>query len=338
MDHTAPAPPAPRAAVRRLAPAFALVLLAPVCAEMLSGYDVTTGDPAGILATILFGAALYGAPALLIRETARRAGLGWPGVLLLAAALGIVQAGIIDQSLFSTGYRGIDYWDDMTVPTWIDPLGISAAAALTFVGGHVLWSFTAPIVLVEAIDAPGRQRPWLRVPGLAATSLLYFAAGAMVLRDHLRSESDHASPAQLAGAAAAAAVLIALAFMSARRPPRSTDRRVPPPAVLIPATAAALFAASVSPTWTGFAVAAALVLAGGAAIAHWSRSRRWSRRHDVALAAGALLAVVLPSFLTDPLGETDPVAKYGHNLAMTALVAALSWWAMRRAAALAPPR
>ncbi len=119
---------------------------------------------------------------------------------------------------------------------------------------------------------------------------------------------------------------------------RSTDRRVPPPAVLIPAAAAALFAASVSPDWTGFAVAAALAIGGGAAIAHWSRSQRWSRLHEVALAAGALLAVVLPSFITDPLGETAPVAKYGHNLAMTALVAALSWWAMRRAAAFAPPR
>jgi hypothetical protein len=42
--------------------------------------------------------------------------------------------------------------------------------------------------------------------------------------------------------------------------------------------------------------------------------------------------------VTDPLGETDLVAKYGHNLAMTALVVAVSWWAMRRAAAFAPPR
>ena len=41
------------------------------------------------------------APALLIREVARRRGLGWPGILLLAAAFGVVQAGLVDQSMFS---------------------------------------------------------------------------------------------------------------------------------------------------------------------------------------------------------------------------------------------
>ncbi|RRS00503.1 hypothetical protein [Glycomyces terrestris] len=334
MDQTAPREPF----VRRLAPALGLALLAPVCAEMLSGYDATTGDPAALLMTILFGAALYGAPALLIRETARRAGLGWAGVLLLAAALGTVQAGIIDQSLFSTDYRGIDYWDEMTRPTWIDPLGLSASAALTFIGGHTLWSFTAPIAIVEAVDGREPPRPWLRAPGLAVTALLYLAAAWLVLRDHLANERDHASAAQLTGAAATAALLIALAFLLGRKRKRPVPRRVPPPAALLPAAAAALIAANWTPTWTGVAVTASLAIGGGAAIAHWSRSETWTRRHPTALAAGALLAVVLPSFLTDPIGETDPVAKYANNTAMTLLVAALAWWALRRAARTAPPR
>jgi hypothetical protein len=330
------APPAPRL-LRRLAPALGLALLAPVCAEMLSGYDSTTGDPIALLVTVLFGAALYGAPALLIRETARRAGLGWPGVLLLAAALGTVQAGIVDQSLFSTDYRGIEYWADMTRPTWIDPPGISVYAALTFIGGHTLWSFTAPIAVVEAVDAR-EPRPWLRVPGLVVTALLYLAAAYFVLGDHLATETDHASAAQITGAAAAAALLIALAFLLGRRRTRLVQRRVPPPLVLIPATAAAIVAANWSYTWTGVAVGAVLTLGGGAAIVHWSRSESWTRRHATALAAGVLFAVVLPSFFTDPIGETDPVAKYANNAALTLLVIALAWWAMRRTTRSAAPR
>ncbi|WP_344482343.1 hypothetical protein [Glycomyces endophyticus] len=323
---------------RRLAPAIGLALLSPVCAEMLSGYDVTTGDPAALLVTVLFGAALYGAPALLIRETARRAGLGWPGVLLLAAAAGIVQAGIVDQSLFSSNYRGIDYWDELTGPTWIDPLGLSAAAATTFIGGHVIWSFTAPIAIVEAIDARDHQRPWLRAPGLAVTAILYLAAAYFVLQDHLATETDHASAAQITGAATAAAVGIALALLLGRSRDHTHQRRVPPPAVLIPAAVVLITAASWSHSWTGAAVGAALIAAGAAAIVHWSRSATWQRRHTTALAAGALFAVVLPSFLTDPIGETDPVAKYVNNAAMTLLVIALTWWSMRRAARTAAPR
>ena len=60
---------------------------------------------------------LYGAPALLIRELARRFGVGWPGIMALAAAFGIVQAGVVDQSLFSESYRDIAYWAEMLQPT-----------------------------------------------------------------------------------------------------------------------------------------------------------------------------------------------------------------------------
>jgi hypothetical protein len=56
---------------------------------------------------------LYGAAALLIRELARRFGVDWPGIVDLAAAFGIVQAGVVDQSLFSESYRQIEYWNDL---------------------------------------------------------------------------------------------------------------------------------------------------------------------------------------------------------------------------------
>ena len=65
----------------------------PVCAEYLWGYDDSTGHPGTLIGNLIVFSPLYGAPALLIREAARRRGLGWPGILLLAAAFGVVEAG-----------------------------------------------------------------------------------------------------------------------------------------------------------------------------------------------------------------------------------------------------
>ena len=64
-------------------------------------------------------APLYGPRPFLIRETARRLDLGWPSILLLAGAFGLIQAGVVDQSMFSQDYRDIPYWDDMSVPTYV---------------------------------------------------------------------------------------------------------------------------------------------------------------------------------------------------------------------------
>ena len=58
--------------VRRAAPAIFLLVFAPVGAEYLIGYDDITGDlTAMVFGLVIFGP-LYGAPAVLIREAARR--------------------------------------------------------------------------------------------------------------------------------------------------------------------------------------------------------------------------------------------------------------------------
>ena len=74
-------------------PPLALAVLAPVCAEYLWGYDDSTGHPGTLVGNLIVFTPLYGCPALLIREVARRRGLGWPGIVLLAAAFGVVEAG-----------------------------------------------------------------------------------------------------------------------------------------------------------------------------------------------------------------------------------------------------
>ncbi|MDA1359053.1 hypothetical protein O1R50_05430 [Glycomyces luteolus] len=315
----------------RLLPVLALLVLSPIAAESLVGYDDTTGNPLALLAGLFIFIPLYGAPALLLREAARRFGIGWGGVLAIAAALGVVQAGVIDQSMFSTDYRGIDYWQDLVGPTWIPAFGLAASSALTFVIGHMIMSFAAPIALVEGLAPRLADRPWLRPFGLVVTVLLYAAGAWAVLDWHYRTESDHASAGQLAGAGAMAAALVVLAFLFGRRKAERVERRVPPLWVLIVASAAAVFSFGLYETWTGVAITAAVLCAMGVGAAHFARSAAWGPRQVTAIAVGALLSQALTGFLATPIGDVAPFAKYAHNTAATLLVAALGWRALRRA-------
>ncbi|GLZ77991.1 hypothetical protein Afil01_27980 [Actinorhabdospora filicis] len=312
-----------------------LLVLAPVCAEYLSGYDDSTGSPATLLGNLVIFVPLYGAPALLIRELARRYGVGWPGIIALAAAAGVVQAGVIDQSMFSQSYRGIDYWTALTEGTFIAPLGLSATTAIAFTTGHALWSFGAPIALTEAA---GRSRePWLKLPGLLLAAVLYLGAAFVVLRFHLETETDHATPAQITGAAAVALALVVFAFTRGTRRAPARERRVPAP---VPAGLIAFVLAGafqfMPETWLG-ATGAVLLLALAAVLISWmARSSRWTMAHQAAMAAGGLATSAAAGFFSDPIGDVDPVARYIHNTAAVLLVLALGAVGMRRRAERTP--
>ena len=311
--------------------AIGLLLLSPPCAEYITGYDDSTGKPLELVGNLLIFSPLYGAAALLIRELARRFGVGWPGIMALAAAFGIVQAGVVDQSLFSESYRQIEYWNDLVRPTWIEPLGFGAYPAMVFIVGHVIWSYCIPIALVESLCPPLSKRPWLSWPGLIVTALLYLGAAALVLSDHLRNEKDHASAAQVAGSLVVVALLASFAFTVGRRQLPARDAAVPKPLVVgVLSLIAALAFDFVPPSWLGVAAGLAVLAVGAASIAHLSRSGRWGGRHIVALATGALLARAIVGFFAVPLGDVPPLAKYTHNIVFFVGAALLGIWAMSR--------
>lgn len=86
-------------------PVLGVLVAAPWFAEMSWGaYPFTE-----IAVILLFLAPMYGCAALLIREAARRSGRGWPTMLMLAAAFGVLQAGVVDQSLFNPAYDRYDF-------------------------------------------------------------------------------------------------------------------------------------------------------------------------------------------------------------------------------------
>jgi hypothetical protein len=270
----------------RVAPAVGLFLLSPLVAEYLLG-NIAFSEILGAL----FLAPMYGCAALLIREVARRAGRGWPTMLLLAVAYGVLQPGLLDQSLFNPTYEGYDFQTVAHVPV----LGISAHYALAFVVGHAVWSIAVPIAMVETLVPDRRTTPWLGRAGLAVTAVVFLVGATVIFRD--QTEGFRATVPQMTGTVAVTVALVAAAFAPGRRPRPRADRPAPRPWL---AGLAALVAANVffvrPESWLGVAVGVVVVAVMAVAVTGWSRRPGWSDAHRIALAGGALTAYAWGGF------------------------------------------
>ncbi|HEY8994346.1 MAG TPA: hypothetical protein VIM71_06785 [Lacunisphaera sp.] len=197
----------------RVKPALALVLLSPLIAEYLLG---SLSFKQLVLFPIM--ALMYGAGALIVRETARRAGRGWPTILLLGLAYGVIEEGLATQSLFNPHYLGLRLLDYGFIPA----LGIGAPWTVYVVTLHVAWSVAVPIALVEAIFADRRTAPWLGRIGFTVSGLVYIAGVALITFGSHQKEKFWASATQLAVTAVLAVVLVTAAFAFRRRPAEPT--------------------------------------------------------------------------------------------------------------------
>jgi hypothetical protein len=314
-----------------VAPALFLFLFAPVSAEYLIGYDDTIGDPAVLVFGLVIFGPLYGAPAVLIRETVRRAGRGWPSMLLLGLAFGLAQAGLIDQSLFNPDYRAIPYWDDMREPTLIPALGVSALMVVEFLGGHVFGSICAPIALAEALFPERSTRPWLGPAGLAVMAVLWLLAAVFVLQDTLAHEAFTVSPAQAVSTTIVIVVLVAVAFRLPPTPQRPASPDPAPAPLVVGALSLVLLGvrpllAALSPVvpelngWLPTGIVLGAIVVWLVLVGRWWRRRGWGGRHVLAAAAGSLLGVAGAAFLVEPLGDVPAAAKYATNAVLLAIV------------------
>lgn len=310
-------------------PVVGVLLLSPVCAEYLSAYDVSAAGLLTLLAGLLVLAPLYGAPALLAREVAVRRGLGWPGLLLLVTALGVLQAVVVDQSVVNPDYRGFDGWAALWRPTYVEGLDLSAYAAVAFVLGHTVGSFGAPLAVVGVVSRDG-GRPWLGRWTIVTLGAAYLLAAGLVLADHVASEGWQLSSPQLVGALAVVALLVVLALRVTDRRPDAPAAGPPPPLVLVLLGAVVESALGWSVTWPALvATAVGLgVLAGG--LVRWGRSPGWTGGHVAGLALGVLLSRALGGFLVDPVDGGRTPTTYLVNVGAVLLVASLAALARRR--------
>ncbi|MFD2468169.1 hypothetical protein [Amycolatopsis silviterrae] len=194
-----------------------LAALSPLFAEFLLGDQYLAGPPEvgrqlGMFAMFLM---LYGAGAVLIREVARRRNRGWPTILALALAYGVVEEGLLTQTLFNPHYLGLDLLKYAYVP-W---LGIGGQWTVYVLTLHVVWSIATPIAIAEAFFG---RTPWLRRPGLWAWSSVLVIGCAGTFFVTYRMGHFLASPLQLIGAfiVAVGLVFTALRLTATPKPVR----------------------------------------------------------------------------------------------------------------------
>ncbi len=307
--------------MRRIAPALGLFVLSPLVAEFLLGNMSISAI--GLLPVI---APLYGGGALLIRESARRAGRGWPTLILLGAAYAACVEGLVTQSLFNPSYFGFD----LLVHTYVPAPGIGVWWTLFVLTLHTIWSTSASIALVEALVPRRTTTPWLGTPGLIVAAVLFLLGASANAFFTYQQEHFLASPAQLCGTVLVILILIAAAFSR-----RRIDRARTPDAANAPApwlvgvtslAASSLFTAGrYLPSWSTVTGWILLFAGVGWLIQRWSRRAGWGAAHRLALAGGALLTYAWHSFVETPIiGATGTVDAIGNAIFTTMTVVLLA--------------
>ena len=110
----------------------------------------------------------YGCGALLARETWVKWGKGPYALLLLGAAYGVWEEGLLVKSFFSTT------WPDLGALAWYGRwLGVNWVWAVMLTVYHSAFSITIPIIMVEAFHPDTRGRRWLKQRELAIALLVF---------------------------------------------------------------------------------------------------------------------------------------------------------------------
>lgn len=320
----------PPAASRALA-VVALLLLAPLCAELLSAYLAVAGDPTVSLFVVLFLAPLYGGVAILVRDAAVRTGRGWSGVVLMAAAFGVAMTALVDLSLWTTDRTDVAGWSQIVGAARVS--GISVFALASWVGGHVALSIGAPLLLVDAAVPDVRGRPLLRRWGTAVTVVCAVAVAVAVHTDPERSGVLHTSPTRYAVAAAVVLGLLVAAFspLGAARPPVEGRRAARPWQVFALAVVLTALLDLAPPGWGGVASIVVAALAAVGILGRQARSPDWSRRHSVALALGAVLERTATGALAPPAPGVAAGTVVAQAGVLAVLLLVVGAWALRGA-------
>jgi hypothetical protein len=292
---------------RRIAPALVLVLLAPFVGEVLLG-----STPLRLILGYLLVLPMYGFGALFIRELSRRTGRGWPTILILGVAYGVIEEGLGDMSLFNPNFLGqhlLSYGNIYGIgwPWWCFVLTL-----------HAVWSIGVSIALAEALFARHGPHPWLGRKGLVVSGVV-FVLGVVVVH-FVGGQGYQLSAGHVVLSLVLAALISAVAFLvPVRSASYARDPRRAPSPWLVGGTAFVLTSAFMAVTRLSHAlklpaavlILAYLVLYGLAvwAVWHWSRRIDWSAEHVFALASGALLTYAWYGFVQTPHDTLDMIGQ-----------------------------
>jgi hypothetical protein len=137
-----------------VAPTFVLLLLAPLCGEVVTGSTPILMFLNPI--AMLFEIGLYGFGAILVRDLVRSRGLGWTSLLILGAAYGVLEEGLVVTSWMNPHWPDAVSLGDrgrLLDINWIWAVGLTAF--------HAVESIAVPIILTEALFPSRAARAWL---------------------------------------------------------------------------------------------------------------------------------------------------------------------------------
>jgi hypothetical protein len=313
--------------------ALALFVLAPWAAECSWG-GFTAVD---FLVVVVFLGPMYGGAAILVRETARRLHGGWPMIVLLATAYGVLQVSIIDQALFN-----VDFLNDTQFAadareareTWVPGLEFSAAQLVSYVGNHVVLTICAPIAVVESFVSPDRRHlPWLRWPGLVVVCVV-FVLGCLLVHADTR-DGFLASPLQRAVAVSVVVTLVVTAVVLARRRRGVLPTgRAPRPLWIVLVVVAARMSDDQVRGWWGVVLMLAAAAVAGGLLLSWSRREGWGQGHVLAAASTSLVLSAFFSWFVPTYAPSSTLEAVTGDLAVTLVALALvggAWWRLRAA-------
>lgn len=301
---------------RNVSAAVTLFFMAPLVAEFLLGDFPLTWLP-----LLIVLAPMYGGGALLIRECTRRTGRGWPTMLLLGAAYGLVEEGFVTQSLFNQNYLKMHLLSHAYIPA----LGIGLWWALLMLNVHTLWSVGVPIALVEALHPEDAKSPWLGRLGVWVVSAMLMVGLGLNGATGWRQNHFVASHAQLAWVGVVCAAFISAAFLLPGGRVHAKGGAVPSPWL----TGAAAFVLGMcvmgtSPQlgWGACAIMFAADVIFLVLAAVFSRRKGWRPVHTASVAGGGALVYGVHAFLLMPVVPTSVLmARVGNVVFLIAAVA-----------------
>jgi hypothetical protein len=284
----------------RLRAAWALVLLAPLCAEAaFTGISL----PAIWLGLPLL-IPIYGAGVLLARELVCRTGAGWPGLLVLGLAYELAEDGLGLQALTSPHLYTAAQWGPRI-------LGVNTTYWESQIGYHLVFTVLIPVTLTGMLFDRHAGRPYLGRLGLIGTAVV-FVVGIALGRVGIAESQD---PGYLAPWSAVAAQLIGIVVLGIlalvvlprlRRVRPAPVARLPRPPALaaVGALAPIVFLGLIFPlksdagrpalghgVWVPLPmlVSLAFAVALGWLVARWTATGTFTDRHRVWLIGGALV-------------------------------------------------
>jgi hypothetical protein len=303
-------------------PVLALFFLSPMVGELLSGSSPPAEffNPFGLLVLC----ALYGSGAILARELMVRWKKGWLSLLVLGAAYGIVEEGLMVKSFFDPN------WIDLgTLGMYGRFAGVNWVWSVDLTIYHAVFSIAIPVLLTQRLFPDGQSRPWLSRRGLIFLSLLLGADVALGFFA-LTPYRPPAIPYLSAGAAVAALIGLARRLPTGQSAGAERDRAPMRPRVFLLGG----FAATVGfflLTWVAPGTAIPPLLLVGLTLVYvalvWrlggrmARSQTLSPMQQLAAASGALGVFILLA----PLQEIDPTRPDNTaGMALVGIAAALS--------------